>query len=82
MDPGKRHSRPLAGENRGASHHLDLRADDRQLEGFNTCRLTTAKGKNIENASILRYNIKAAAKPFMILHPAMAKVGAFSFPLI
>ena len=33
------------------------------------------KGKNIENASILKYNIKAAAKPFMVLHPEMAKVA-------
>ena len=32
-------------------------------------------GKSIENASILKYNIKAAAKPFMILHPEMAKVA-------
>jgi hypothetical protein len=32
-------------------------------------------GRNIENASILKYNIKAAAKPFMILHPEMAKVA-------
>jgi hypothetical protein len=35
----------------------------------------TPKGGNIENASILKYNIKAAAKPFMILHPEMAKVA-------
>ena len=32
------------------------------------------KGKSIENASILKYNIKAVAKPFMILHPDMTKV--------
>lgn len=31
------------------------------------------KGKNIEHASILKYNIKASAKPFMILHPEMTK---------
>jgi hypothetical protein len=33
------------------------------------------QGRNIENASILRYNIKAAAKPFLILHPELAKVA-------
>ena len=33
------------------------------------------EGRNIENASILKYNIKSAAKPFMILHPEMAKVA-------
>jgi hypothetical protein len=33
------------------------------------------KGRNIENASILKYNIKATAKPFMILHPELAKVA-------
>jgi hypothetical protein len=32
------------------------------------------EGKNIGNASILKYNIKASAKPFMIVHPEMAKV--------
>jgi hypothetical protein len=33
------------------------------------------KGKNIENASILKYNTKATAKPFLILHPELAKVA-------
>jgi len=35
----------------------------------------TPKGRNIENASILKYNIKAIAKPFLILHPDLAKVA-------
>ena len=37
-------------------------------------RTGSPEGRNIENASILKYNIKAAAKPFMIVHPEMAKV--------
>ncbi|MHC4214951.1 MAG: LamG domain-containing protein, partial [Planctomycetota bacterium] len=32
-------------------------------------------GKEIEDAVVLKYNIKAEAKPFMIVHPEMAEVA-------
>jgi hypothetical protein len=33
------------------------------------------RGKEIEDAVVLKYNIKAKAKPFMIVHPEMAEVA-------
>jgi hypothetical protein len=50
----------------------NLDGDESKLDWAET---GTPKGKNIENASILKYNIKATAKPFMILHPELAKVA-------
>ncbi|MFO7640451.1 MAG: PEP-CTERM/exosortase system-associated acyltransferase, partial [Candidatus Competibacteraceae bacterium] len=50
----------------------NLDGDESKLDWAETGMPT---GRNIENASILKYNIKATAKPFMILHPEMAKVA-------
>jgi hypothetical protein len=50
----------------------NLDGDESKLDWAGTGQ---PEGRNIENASILKYNIKAAAKPFMILHPEMAKVA-------
>ena len=50
----------------------NLNGDESKLDWAET---GAPKGRNIENASILKYNIKAAAKPFMILHPELAKVA-------
>jgi len=50
----------------------NLDGDESKLDWAET---GTPKGRNIENPSILKYNIKATAKPFMILHPEMAKVA-------
>jgi hypothetical protein len=50
----------------------NLNGDESKLDWAET---GSPKGRNIENASILKYNIKAAARPFMILHPELAKVA-------
>jgi hypothetical protein len=50
----------------------NLKGEESELDWAGT---GMPNGRNIENASILKYNIKAAAKPFMILHPEMAKVA-------
>jgi hypothetical protein len=50
----------------------NLDGDESKLDWAET---GTPKGTNIENASILKYNIKAAARPFMILHPELAEVA-------